>query len=52
MIPFGLIVLLMAVFFLKADEEREGRVTFDLLGMLFSSLGLDGGCQPIEPSRF
>ena len=39
-IPIGLIVLLMAILFLKVDQKREEKVSFDLLGMLFSSVGL------------
>lgn len=39
-IPFGLIVLLMGVFFLNVDKKRGGKVSFDFLGMIFSSAGL------------
>ncbi|MCP4752564.1 MAG: MFS transporter [Proteobacteria bacterium] len=39
-IPFGLIVLVMALLFLKKDDKREGKIRFDLWGTLFSSAGL------------
>ncbi len=39
-IPFGLIVLIMALAFLKKDESSKEKIRFDLLGMLTSSAGL------------
>jgi len=39
-IPIGLIVLMMALLFLKKDQRRVEKVNFDLWGTLFSSGGL------------
>ncbi|MGA3086693.1 MAG: MFS transporter [Thermodesulfobacteriota bacterium] len=39
-IPLGLIVLIMAILFLKKDQGREEKIKFDLWGTLFSSGGL------------
>ena len=39
-IPIGVFVLLMAIFFLKKDPRRTGKIKFDLWGTLFSSTGL------------
>jgi EmrB/QacA subfamily drug resistance transporter len=40
--PFGLITFVLARIFLKADRLRAGAAPLDLLGTIFSSLGLCG----------
>jgi len=39
-IPFGLMVLVMALLFLNKDKVQQRKIRFDLLGMLTSSAGL------------